>query len=133
MTDSSMHSRAVSLSFEPYVLGATHHWQKWNESSFPPWICEHKTLPRISDTRISVRGGLLVAGIPQTRRYNMAPKTGRMECIIESNFEEPAVRGQWGQGWEIDVAPPVGRKRCCRALVGCGERRQSALSVLVWE
>ena len=30
MAYSSLHSRAVSLSFEPYVLGAAHHWQKWN-------------------------------------------------------------------------------------------------------
>ena len=36
MADSSMHNRAISLSFEPYVLGAAHHWQKWNASSFSP-------------------------------------------------------------------------------------------------
>ena len=41
MTYSSMHRRAVSLSFEPYVLGAAHHWQKWNASSFSPWHFEH--------------------------------------------------------------------------------------------
>ena len=29
MACSSMHSRAVSLSFEPSVLGAAYHWQKW--------------------------------------------------------------------------------------------------------
>ena len=34
---SSMHSRAVSLFFEPYVLAAAHLWQKWNASSFSPW------------------------------------------------------------------------------------------------
>ena len=43
-----MHSRAVSLSFEPYVLGAVHHRQKWNASSFTPWHFEHKALPRMS-------------------------------------------------------------------------------------
>ena len=37
MADSSIHSRAVSLSFESDVLGAVHHWQKWNVSSFSPW------------------------------------------------------------------------------------------------
>ena len=30
MACSSLHSRAVSLSFEPSVLGAAYHWQKWN-------------------------------------------------------------------------------------------------------
>ena len=29
MACSSMHSRAVLLSFEPSVLGAAYHWQKW--------------------------------------------------------------------------------------------------------
>ena len=29
MACSSMHSRAVSLSFESSVLGAAYHWQKW--------------------------------------------------------------------------------------------------------
>ena len=29
MACSSIHSRAVSLSFEPSVLGAAYHWQKW--------------------------------------------------------------------------------------------------------
>ena len=28
MASSSMHSRAISLSFEPSVLGAAYHWQK---------------------------------------------------------------------------------------------------------
>ena len=57
MACSSMHSRAVSLSFEPSVLGAAYHWQKWKASSFSPWHFEHKTLPRVSDTHISVLGG----------------------------------------------------------------------------
>ena len=34
MAISSMKSRAVSLSFESYVLDAVHHWKKWNASSF---------------------------------------------------------------------------------------------------
>ena len=86
MAYSSMHSRAVSLSFEPYVLGAAHHWQKWNASSFSPWHFEHRTLPRVSDTRISVLGGVLVTGIPETRRNSMAPRIGRMERISRSRF-----------------------------------------------
>ena len=58
MAYSSTHIRAVSLCLEPYVLSAAHHWQKWNASSFSPWV---------SDTRISVLGGVLVTGISQTR------------------------------------------------------------------
>ena len=100
MACSSMHSRAVSLSFEPYVLGAAHHWQKWNASSFSPWHFEHRTLPRVSDTRISVLGGVLVTGIPETRRDSTAPKVGRMERISRSRFRR-ACRlwcGVWGGG-----------------------------------
>ena len=81
-----MHNRAVSLSFEPYVLGAAHHWQKWNASSFSPWHFEHRTLPWVSDTRISVLGGVLVTGIPETRRDSTAPRIGRMERISRSRF-----------------------------------------------
>ena len=76
MAYSSMHSRAVSLSFDRYVLGAAQHWQKWKASSFPPWHFEHKTLSRVSDTRISVLGGLLVTGIPPDGRkccYRVLP------------------------------------------------------------
>ena len=86
MAYSSMHSRAVLLSFEPYVLGAAHHWQKWNASSFSPLYFEHRTLPRVSDTRISVLGGVLVTGIPETRRDSTAPRIGRMERISRSRF-----------------------------------------------
>ena len=81
-----MQSRAVSLSFEPYVLGAAHHWQKWNASSFSPWHFEHRTLPRVSDTRISVLGGVSVTGIPETRRDSTAPRVGRMERISRIRF-----------------------------------------------
>ena len=73
-------------SFEPYVLGAAHHWQKWNASSFSPWHFEHRTLPRVSDTRISVLGGVLVTGIPETRRDSTAPRVGRMERISRSRL-----------------------------------------------
>ena len=73
-----MHSRAVSLSFEPYVLGAAHHWQKWNASSFSPWHFEHRTLARVSDTRISVLGGVLVTGIP--REIGAIMPDGRKRC-----------------------------------------------------
>ena len=86
MANSSTRSRKVSLSFEPYVLGAVHHWQKWNASSFSPWHFEHRTLPRVSDTRISILGGVLVTGIPRTRRDSMAPRTGRMERTSRSRF-----------------------------------------------
>ena len=128
-----MYSKAASLSFESYVLGSAHHWQKWNASSFPPWYFEHRVLPRISDTRISVHGGLLVAGIPQIRRDSVAPKTGRRSIGVGIVFEGPAVRGHCGQGWEIGVVPPDGCKRCCRILVGYGDHRQCALRVLVRE
>ena len=56
-----MHSRAVSLSFEPYVLGAVHHWQKWNASSFSLWNFEHRPLPRMSGTCIAIRDGCLLS------------------------------------------------------------------------
>ena len=82
-----MYSRAVSQSFKPYVLGAAHHWQKWNASPFPPWHFELRTLPRTSDTRVNVRGGLLVSGISQTRRDSMAPKTGRVERNSQSRIQ----------------------------------------------
>ena len=82
----SVHSRTVSLSLEPYVLGAAHHWQKWNSSSFSPWSFEYRTLPRVSDTRISVLGGVLVTGIPHTGRDKTAPRIGTMERISQSRF-----------------------------------------------
>ena len=81
-----MHSRAVSLSFEPYVLGAAHHWQKWNASSFSSWHFEHRILPRVSDTRISVFGRVLVTDILETRRDSTVPRVGRMERISGSRF-----------------------------------------------
>ena len=81
MADSSMHSRAVPLSLEAYVLGAAHHWQKWDTSSFSSWHFERRTLPRVSDTRISVLSGVLVTTIPRTRRDNTAPRIGRMKRI----------------------------------------------------
>ena len=86
MTYSSMHGKAVSLSLESYVLGAAHHWQKWNASSLSPWHFEHRTLPRVSDTRISVLGEVLVTGIPQTRRNSTALRIGRIERISRSRF-----------------------------------------------
>ena len=82
----SMHSRVVSLFFGPYVLSAVHHWQKWKASSFSPWRFEHKTLPRVSGTCISVLGGLLVTGIPPTRSDSTVPRIGRMERISRSRF-----------------------------------------------
>ena len=67
MAGSSMYRKAVSLSFELYVLGAAHHCQKWNASSFPPWHFEHWALPRISYTRISVRGEIWFCRYPADR------------------------------------------------------------------
>ena len=64
---SSTHSNTISLSLEPYVLGAVHHWQKWTASSFLPWHFKHRILPQVSDTRISVLGGVLVIGIPRNQ------------------------------------------------------------------
>ena len=75
---SSMHSRAVSLPFESYMLGAACHWQKWSASLFSPWHFEHWTLPRVSNTRISVLGGALVTGIP--REIGAIPPDGRKRC-----------------------------------------------------
>ena len=53
-----MHSKAVSLSVEPYEVGGVHHWQTWNASSFSP---EHRALPRMSGTCIGVRDGCLLS------------------------------------------------------------------------
>ena len=39
MACSSMHSRAVSLSFEPSVLGAAYHWQKWKAIFAVAFFC----------------------------------------------------------------------------------------------
>ena len=99
MAYSSMYTRAVSLSLEPYVLGATHHWQKWNASSFSPWHFEHTPLPRVSDRRISVLGGVLVTGIPQTKRDSTAPRIGRMEGISRSRLRRACHMWRvWGRG-----------------------------------
>ena len=121
MAYSSMHSRVVSLSFEPYVLGAAYHWQKLNASSFSPWHFEHRTLPRVSDTRTSVLGGLLVTGIPQTRSDSTSFRIGRMERISRSNFLRACrlcTCGACGGGrQEIGAIPPDGRKRCYRVLI----------------
>ena len=129
-----MHSRVVSLSLEPYVLDAVHHWQKWNASSFSPWHFEHKTLPRVSDTRISVLGGLLVTGIPQTSRDSTAPRIGRTERISRSKFRR-ACRllggGAGGGRRESGAIPPDGRKRCCRVLIGRCDRNRCAPRVLI--
>ena len=84
MAYSSMHSRAVSLFLEPYVLGAAYHWQKWNASSFSPWHFEHRTLPQVPSTRISVLGGVLVTDIPRARRDSTVPRIGRMKRTSRS-------------------------------------------------
>ena len=91
-----MYNRAVSLSFEPYVLGAVHHWRKWNASSSSPRHFEHRTLPRMSDTRINVLGGVLVAGILRTRRDSMAAKIGRTERTSRSRFRRACRTWQMG-------------------------------------
>ena len=113
MAYSSMYSRAVSLSLEPYVLGAVHHWQKWNASSFSPWHFEHRILPRVSDTRFSVLGGVLVTGIPRTRRDRTAPRNGRKERISRSRFRGACrmwhVFGGGGGGAAGEWCGPAGR------------------------
>ena len=86
MAYSAMHRRTVSLFLEPYVLGAAHLWQKWNASSFLPWHFEHKTPTRVSDTRDTIIGGVLVTGILRTRRDSTPPRIGRMERISPSRF-----------------------------------------------
>ena len=112
MAYSSRHSRVVSLSFEPYVLGAVHYWQKWNASSFSPWHFEHRTLPRVSDTLISVLGGVLVTGIPPTRSDSTSPRIGRMERISRSKFRRACrlwcVWCVWGRA-AGDWCDPAGR------------------------
>ena len=130
-----MHNKAVLLSLEPYVLGAAHHWQTWNASSFSPWHFEHRTLPRMSDTRISVLGGVLVAGIPRTRRDSTAPRNGRMERTSRSRFCRACrtwyVVGGRGVRREIGAVPPDGRNHCYRELAGRGDRSRCALHVLI--
>ena len=56
MACSSMHSRAVSLSFEPSVYSVPRTTGR-SGRQYSPWHFEHKTLPWVSDTRISVLGG----------------------------------------------------------------------------
>ena len=103
-----MHSRAVSLSFEPYVLGAAHHCQKWNASSFLPWHFDHRTLSGVSDTRISVLGEVLVTDIPPTRRDSTAPRTSKMERISRSKFRRACrLWCVWGRAAE-DWCDPAG-------------------------
>ena len=134
MAYSSMHSRAVSLSFEPYVLGAAHHWQKWNASSFSPWHFEHR---RVSDARISVLGGVLVTGIPETKRDSTAPRIGRMERISGSRFRRACrlwcvcVRGGGGGRRGIGAILPDGRKHCYCVLIGRCYRSRCAPRVLI--
>ena len=86
MADLSMHSKVVSLLFEPYVLYVAHHCQKWNVPSCLPWCFEHRILPRVPNTRIGVLGGVLAAGIPRTRAENTTSRTGRMERTSPSRF-----------------------------------------------
>ena len=86
MACSSIHSRSLSLSLEPYVVGAAHDSQKRNSSLFSPWHSEHRTLPRASDTRVSVLGEGLVTGIPRTRKDSTAPRIGGMERISRSRL-----------------------------------------------
>ena len=139
MAYSSMHSRALSLFLEPYIVGAAHHWQKWNASSFSPCRFERKTLPRVSDTRVSVFGWVLVTGIPWTRRDSTAPRVSRMERTSRSRFVGSAVCGTCGGGEgggggtrrEIGAVPPGGRKRCHCVLVGRGDRSRCAPRALI--
>ena len=119
MAYSSMYSRVVSLSLESYVLGDARHWQKWNASSFLPWHFENRTLPRVSDTRISDLGGVLATGTPQTKRDSTAPRIGRMERISRSRFRRVCrIWYAWwgGGGLARDWCGPAGR---IYALLSC--------------
>ena len=100
MANSPMHSRAVSLSLEPYVLGAAHHWH-----------FEHRTLPWVSNTRISVLGGVLVTVLPWTWINSTAPRTDRIERTRRSRFHRASIRGTLGgEGGEAgDWRSPAGR------------------------
>ena len=137
MAYSSMHSRVVSLYFEPYVLGAAHHWQKWNASSFSPWHFEHRTLPRVSDTRTSVLGGVLVTGIPETRRDSTAPRVSRMERISRSRFRRACRLWcgvcvcVWGGGGGGILVRSCRAGFCCCVLIGRCDRSRCAPRVLI--
>ena len=79
----------------------------------------------MSDTRISVLGGLLVTGIPPTRSDSTAPRVGRMERISRSRFRRacrlwcvPCVLGGGGGRAAGDWCDPAdGRKCCYRVLI----------------
>ena len=127
-----MHSKAVSQSFEPYVLSAAHHWQKWNASSFSPWHFEHRALPRVSDTHIiSFLSSMLATSIPQIRRDSTAPRTGRMERISRSRFRRAYRTWHVGARRKIGAVPPNERKCCYCVLVERGNRSRCALRVLI--
>ena len=121
MPYSSVHSRAVSLYLEPYVLSAAHHWQELNASSVSPLHFEHRTLPRISDTRISTLREVPVTGIPRTRRDGTAPRIGRTERTSRSRFRRVCRMWHvfvcvWGEGGGGELCGPAGR---AYALLSC--------------
>ena len=82
----------------------------------------------MSDTRISVLGGLLDTGILRTRRDSTAPRIGRMERISRSRFRRTCrmwhVSGGGGgrARREIGAVPPDERKRCYRVLIESCDR-----------
>ena len=62
----------------------------------------------MSDTRISIFGGVLVAGIPRIRTDSTAPRTGRMERTSRGRFRR-ACR-TWNMEKEAeDWCGPTGR------------------------
>ena len=86
------------------------------------------------DTRISVLGGVLVTGIPQTRRDSTALRIGRMERISRGRVRRACRMWHVGGGgaWpNIGAVPPDGRKRSHRVLIGRCDRSRCASRVLI--
>ena len=80
------------------------------------------TLPRVSDTHISVVGGGSVTGIPWTRRDSTAPRTDKMERTSRSRFSRACRTWHVGARRESGVVPPDGHERYYRVPVGRGDR-----------
>ena len=102
-----VYAQQGSIAVTSAVRTAAYHWQKWNMSAFSPWQFGHKNLPRVSDTRISVVGGVVVTGIPTTR--GVSTTLVDWSVPVGVGFVRPAVRGTWGGGEAGDWRGPLGR------------------------